>query len=368
MSRQRGDHGPRLTTRILGAMVLVVVAGAGTLIVVSLLLAPAIFYSHLNQAGVKPDDVLSMHIDEGFATAILVSTLVGVVIASVVAAAMATLVSRRISQPVAVAAAATTLLANGDYSARVPSPRMGPELDALADGVNSLAERLESTESTRIRLMSDLAHELRTPLAAIDATVEAITDQVLPADEQTLATLTDNAKRLSRLVDDLASVSRAEERSFRLDLARVDLASLGRQAVDNAAARFASSGVALSGPTGAGPVVIVDPDRVVEIIGQLLDNALRACVAGSSVAVATTTAGSRARLTVTDDGSGFIPADAELLFQRFYREVARRSPDVGSGIGLTIARTLAEAHAGSLTASSMGPDRGAVFTLELPLT
>ena len=126
MSRQRGDHGTRLTTRILGAMALVVLAGAGTLIVVSLLLAPAIFYSHLNQAGVKPDDVLSTHIDEGFATAILASTLVGVVIATVVAAAMATLVSRRISQPVSVAAAATTLLANGDYSARVPSPHMGP--------------------------------------------------------------------------------------------------------------------------------------------------------------------------------------------------------------------------------------------------
>ena len=240
--------------------------------------------------------------------------------------------------------------------------------------MNSLAERLESAETARIRLMSDLAHELRTPLAAIDATVEAITDHVLPTDEQTLATLTDNAKRLSRLVDDLASVSRAQECSFRLDLARVDLASLGRQAIDNAAARFASSGVALSGPTGAGPVVIVDPDRVVEIIGQLLDNALRACVAGSSVAVATTTAGSRARLTVTDDKSGFIPADAELLFQRFYREAPRRSPDVGSGIGigigigLTIAHSLAEAHAGSLTASGLGAHWGAVFTLELPLT
>jgi signal transduction histidine kinase len=316
---------------------------------------------------VTPDDVLSMHIDEGFATAILVSTLVGVVIASVVAAAMATLVSRRISQPVSFAAAATTLLANGDYSARVPSPRMGPELDALAVSVTSLAERLESTESTRIRLMSDLAHELRTPLAAIEATVEAIADRVLPADEQTLAALTDNAKRLSRLVDDLASVSRAEERSFRLVPARVDLAHLGRQAVKDAAARFAAKGVSLTGPTRAGPVVIADPDRIVEIIGQLLDNALRACEASSSVAVTTEIAGASARLAVTDNGSGFEPAEADLLFHRFYRADARRSPDIGSGIGLTIARTLAEAHGGSLTGSSKGPGTGAAFTLELPL-
>ena len=123
----RGDHGgPHLRTRILGAMALVVLAGAGTLIVVSLLLAPAIFYNHLEQAGVARDDVLAMHVDEGFATAIVVSTLVGVAIAALVAAAMATLVSRRISRPVAIAAAATTQLASGDYSARVPTPRHGP--------------------------------------------------------------------------------------------------------------------------------------------------------------------------------------------------------------------------------------------------
>ncbi len=215
--------------------------------------------------------------------------------------------------------------------------------------------------------MTDLAHELRTPLAAIDATVEAIADQVLPADEQTLATLTDNARRLSRLVDDLASVSRAEERSFRLVTSRVDLAYLGRRAIDNAAATFVAKGVSLAGPTGAGPVVTADPDRVVEILGELLDNALRACTAGSSVVVTTATDGSRGRLIVTDDGSGFDPDDADLLFQRFYRAGAARSSDVGSGIGLTIARALAESQAGSLTASSGGPGCGAVFTLELPL-
>ena len=209
-------------------MALVVLAGAGTLLVVFLLVAPAVFYGHLAQAGVTADDVLSRHVDEGFATAILVSTLVGVVIASAVAATMATLVSRRISRPVAIAAATTTRLASGDYSARVPSPRMGPELDDLADAVNALAERLEASERTRIRLMSDLAHELRTPLASIDATVEAITDHVLPADEATLATLTDNSRRLSRLVEDLATVSRAEERAFRIDRRRADLADVAR--------------------------------------------------------------------------------------------------------------------------------------------
>jgi two-component system sensor histidine kinase BaeS len=364
----RGDHGgPRLRTRILGAMALVVLAGAGTLIVVSLLLAPAIFYNHLEQAGVARDDVLAMHVDEGFATAIVVSTLVGVAIAALVAAAMATLVSRRISGPVAIAAAATTQLASGDYSARVPTPGMGPELDSLAAGVNALAERLEATEGTRIRLMSDLAHELRTPLAAIDATVEALADGVIPADERALGALTSNAQRLSRLVEDLASVSRAQERSFRLALADVDLADLARQAIASSTALMAATGIDVTGPTGPGPVVRADPDRLVEVLGELLVNARNACAEGDSISVSVVTLAATARLTVRDSGAGFDPADADRLFQRFYRAAPPRSPRGGSGIGLTIALSLVEAHGGTLTAASPGPGRGSTFVLELPV-
>lgn len=347
-------------------MALVVLAGAGTLVTGSLLLAPAIFYYHLQQAGLAQDDVLATHIDEGFATAIVVSTLVGVGIASAVAAAMAALVSRRISRPVSIAAAATTRLASGDYSARVPSPHMGPELDSLADGVNSLAVRLEATEGTRIRLMSDLAHELRTPLAAIEATVEAIADGVLPADEQTLATLTANAHRLSRLVEDVASVSRAEERSFRLAISDVDLAELGRLAIASTSALLAAKGVDISAPTGLGPLVRVDRDRILEVIGQLLANSFNACSAGDCITVDVRSNGRAAVLTVSDTGTGFPPGDADRLFERFFSASQTRSPDAGSGIGLTIARSLTEAHGGTLTAASAGPGTGATFTLTLP--
>jgi signal transduction histidine kinase len=347
-------------------MALVVLAGAGTLIVVSLLLAPAIFYNHLEQAGVARDDVLAMHVDEGFATAIVVSTLVGVAIAALVAAAMATLVARRISRPVAIAADATTQLANGDYSARVPSPHMGPELDSLADGVNALAERLEASEGMRIRLMSDLAHELRTPLAAIDATVEAITDGVLPADERALASLTENSQRLSRLVEDLASVSRAEERSFRLTLVEVDLCELARRAIATSTVLAANEGVHVAGPTGSGPPVRVDPDRILEVIGQLLENAIHACSAGDSITIGVTARDSFAVLTVVDSGVGFEPADADRLFLRFFRASPTRSADGGSGIGLTIAASIVTAHRGTLKAMSPGPGRGATLTMELP--
>lgn len=366
MSGPGDPRGPRLRTRILGAMALVVLAGAGTLVIVSLVLAPAIFYTHLQQAGLARNDLLATHVDEGFTTAIVASTLVGVVIASAVAAAMATLVSRRISRPVAIAASATSRLANGDYSARVPSPRMGPEFDSLADGVNSLAERLEATESARIRLMADLAHELRTPLAAIDATVEAITDGVLAADEQTLATLTANSQRLSRLVDDVASVSRAEERSFRLTISEVDLAALARLAIASTSALVTARGVDVTAPPGLGPLVRVDRDRILEVIGQLLANALNACSAGDRITVGVSSSGSDAVLTVSDTGIGFAPDDADRLFQRFFRASPAHSPGAGSGIGLTIARSLTEAHGGTLTATSAGPGTGATLTLTLP--
>lgn len=367
MNHAEEQHGAPLRTRILGAMALVVLAGAGTLVVVSLVLAPAIFYNHLQQAGVARDDVLAMHVDEGFATAIIVSTLVGVGIAVIVAALMATLVARRISRPVAVAAAATTQLAQGDYSARVPSPHMGPELDSLAEGINVLAARLEATEGTRIRLMADLAHELRTPLAAIDATVEAIADGVLPADEQALAALTSNAQRLSRLVDDLASVSRAEERSFRLTIVDADLSEIAREAVASAMPLFAAKGVKLDGPERSGAMVRVDPDRILEVVGQLLDNALNACSAGDAVSVAVSSVGGDAILTVADTGIGFTPNEAQRIFQRFYRANMARAPRSGSGIGLTIATNLVAAQGGTLAAESAGTGRGATFTLSLPI-
>lgn len=362
----RTDRGPRLTVRVFGAMGLVVLAGAGTLILVSLLVAPAVFHQHLHQAGVTQSSDVERHVEEGFATATLVSTGLGVLAASAVAAAMALLVARRISRPVTVASRTATQLAGGDYSARVTSPSMGPELADLADSVNALAERLESSERIRIRLMSDLAHELRTPLASIDATVEAIADNVLPADAQTLATLTRSSQRLGRLIDDLAAVSRAEEGAFRLNVRPIDLAAVTRDAAAAAAARFAAAGVALHGP-GTAPVAVVgDPDRIGEVVGQLLDNALHHTNPGDVVSIQVTQRAESAELTVSDNGGGFEPTDDELIFQRFYRADPARVDGSGSGIGLTIARTLIEAHHGTLRASSPGPGRGATFTLLLP--
>ncbi len=259
-----------------------------------------------------------------------------------VAAAGAYLVARRISRPVAYIATATGQLAAGDYSVRVTEPRIGPEL-------------------------ADLAHELLTPVAAIEATAEALADGVLPLDDTTAATLGAQAGRLARLVEDLAAVSRAEERAFTLRLAAVDLAAVTRECAAAAAVRYARAGVTLRGPSEARVSVLADRDRLGEVIDQLLDNALYHCATGDTVTLDVERTDQTIALTVTDSGAGFEPVDTERIFDRFYRADPSRQHR-GSGIGLSIARALVTAQGGTLSAASPGRGHGATFTLTLPTT
>lgn len=373
-------RGAALGTRIFVAIALVILAGASTLLLVALVTAPVVFRSHLEDAGVSADSPLASHIDEGFTLALVTSITAAVLAASLVAVVVAAVIARRISRPIALAADSAGRLADGDYGIRMAMPGVGPELDELAGAVNTLAQRLETAEQHRMRLLSDLGHELRTPLAALEATVAAIVDEVLPADAETLGTLTEQTSRLTRLTRDLQAVSRSDEHAFRLERQRVDLTAISGAAVAAQQARYQTAGVALTAAAaGAGPLAKpgprqkhepldawADPDRVTEILDQLLDNALRHCAPGDSVTVTVQALDERVRLTVADTGLGFDPAVAEDVFKRFYRGPETRHGPTGTGVGLTIARALAEAQQGTLTATSPGPGHGATFTLTLP--
>lgn len=363
----RPSAGPSLRVRIFGAMALVVLAGAGTLMVVSLVVAPSVFFRHLEEAGIAQDPGVTTHVTEGFALATVASTVIGVIIAGAVAAAMAVLVARRIATPISTTAQAASRLASGDYAAYVDDPRMGPELAELTASVNALAERLEDTEQARIELMADLAHQLRTPIASINATVEAIADEIIPADANALATLTDNAVRLTRLVDDLALVSRAEERAFVLHVETVDLVTVVRAAKERARSRFEAQSVLLTVSTdGANRALVhADPHRMGEVIDQLLDNALQHTSPEGLVTMRVDTDGVVASLAVTDTGDGFHPDESAAIFERFRR--ASNAVDApGRGVGLTIVRALVAAQQGTISGSSPGVGRGATFTVTLP--
>jgi two-component system sensor histidine kinase BaeS len=276
----------------------------------------------------QPDLVVLDLMLPGLAT--LVSVSVGVVAALAVAAAGALLVAGRLSRPVAEVAEAAGRLAGGDFSARVQPPGMGSELAGLADSINALADRLEEAEATRIRLLADLAHQLRTPVAAIEATVEGVIDGVLPLDDRARETLGHQSRRLDRLVEDLLAVSRAEERAFTVRLGAVDLVGLAVECAASARPRSERKGVALTPPDQQALWVRADRGRLAEVVDQLLDNALRHTPSGGSVRIVAQAAAGGCELSVVDSGSGF-PADrAELLFDRFYRAVDQPSGAAGS--------------------------------------
>ena len=358
-----------LAWRLFAAVGLVVIAGAGTMLVAVLLVAEPAFHAHLEQVQPPMSEQAHVHVDEAFASAVLIALAVGVVVALAAALVVTSLVARRLAAPVAEAAEAAYRIADGDFETRLRQPGLGPELDRLTAAFNTMAHRLATTEQTRRRLLADLAHELRTPLASIQATIEAVTDGILPSDQTTLDTLTEQSQRLHRLVGDLSAVSRAEERQLNLHPVMVPIQDLVSEAVTAARPRFLAKGISLTNTDDrADWRVLVDPDRLAEALGALLDNALRHTSKGGAVTIAATRHDNRCRIAVTDTGEGFDPDLATQLFERFYRgDTSRTSNGAGSGIGLTIAKAIVEAHHGRLRGHSDGPGTGAQFEVTLPI-
>jgi two-component system, OmpR family, sensor histidine kinase BaeS len=364
-ARQRRRRG--FATRLLLAQGLVLVTGALTTWLVASAVGPSIFHDHLAQAGVPHTSTETRHIEEAFSAALLISLGVALLAAVLAALAVSWYFSRRVQRSLGAVADAAGQIAAGRYSARVPAPGLGTEFATLADTYNALAQRLESTEATRRRMLADLAHEMRTPLATVDAHLEAVEDGIRVVDDETLSVLRDSTRRLRRLAEDIGAVSRAEEGNLAFQPHRIDAAQLATAAAAAAADRYADKGVTLhSDPRPAGPVP-VDAERIGQVLGNLLDNALRHTPTGGTVTLTCRRVDHWVEYTVTDTGEGIAAQHLPHLFDRFYRvDTARDRDHGGSGIGLAIAKAMAEAHGGGISATSPGPGRGAVFTLRLP--
>lgn len=364
MSRRTRPVG--LAPRLFAAQALIVLAGATTLVVVLFLVAPTQFHTHLRHAlGTVPSD-LATHIDRAFETAVLVSLAVAIAASLLTTMVVSWFVTRRITRPVRQLADAADLIAAGRYQARVPSSGLGSEFDRLDAAFNAMGAQLASTERRRRALLSDLAHELRTPIATLDGFLEGLEDGVIAAEPRTWMTLRDQTARLRRLVEDVGVVSEAEERGLDLAGDPVDLAAVAADAVRGASPAYRDKGVRLD--LAGDPVEVAgDPDRLREVVDNLLANALRHTPGGGRVQVTVRATRDAARLEVADDGEGVAPEDLPHLFERFYRGDSARVHDTeGSGIGLSIARALVHAHGGAIAASSDGPGRGAVFAVALP--
>ena len=303
-------------------------------------------------------------IHSALVSALNTALLVAVLVSAVAGALVAAFVTRRLLHPLESVRRATRRIAAGDYDAQVPLPHE-PELAALGEDVNSLARTLASTESRRTRLLGDVAHEMRTPLTALDGYLEGVVDGVFAPDAANLAAMTEEVRRLHRLADDLSALSRTEERRLELRPVDADLAEVARGAAERLRPQFDDAGVALVVHTPEPVPARLDVDRITQVLTNLLGNALLATPRDGRVTISTR-AGDPAVVTVADTGVGLAPEDRERVFERFYRAPTRTRRSGGSGVGLTIARGIARAHGGDLSADSPGAGRGATFTLRLP--
>ena len=358
-----------LTWKLLAAQLAVIVAGSATLAIVALIVGPRLFHRHVQDAlGFVPLAVMQ-HLDEAFNEALWLSLGLGIAAATLTAVAVSWIVSARVVRPIRDLAEVARGISRGDYEARVEVGG-SDELTVLGGAFNEMAASLASAEERRRQLLSDVAHELRTPLATIDAYLEGLADGVVEPSAETWQLLRSESRRLGRITEDLTKVSQAEGQQLDLRLHRVAAVTLLENAAGAAAPAYAAKGVDLHvSRVGDGLDVSVDSDRLGEVLANLLANALRHTPAGGMVTLAAEPDAEHALLTVTDTGDGLAPDDLERIFERFYRADRSRSRDQGgSGIGLAIARALVEAHGGQLWAESAGKGKGARFVCRLPAT
>ena len=364
MSRPR----PRLATRLMTAQMLVVATGALTPVIAAGFLAPDLFHEHLVQAGVENHDV-HLHAEEAFRTALNLAVGLGVVLSLMIAGLISWFLMHRISAPIESLASSAEDVAAGRYDVALERGDFSRELQLLTDSFTSMASRLQQTDASRTRMLGDLAHELRTPLATLQAYIDGLEDGVLSPDTDSWATMRSQVDRLRRLANDIREVAAAEEHALGLELHPLDVVASARAAVTAALPRFAAKQVTLDFVAPEQAITVCgDEQRLQQVFANLLDNALRHTPALGTVGVRVTTGESTVSVSVHDSGEG-IPCDQlEDVFTRFHRvDPARASVDgSGSGLGLTIARAIVLDHGGGISATSDGLGAGATFTVRLP--
>lgn len=355
-----------LAAKLVVAQLLVILAGSLTLALVALMVAPGLFHGHVKEAlGVVPRAVTE-HLDRAFTDAILVALAIATAAAAVTAIAASGFLAARMLRPIRAMAAGAQRIAAGHYEVRVPEAGQD-ELAVLGRAFNDMAASLETAERRRRELVSDVAHEFRTPLATVEGYVEAMADGTLPRSDENLALLTQEAHRMARLIEDLAKVSMAEERQLDLRFAIADASDLIARAAQSSSLAYADKGVTIEVRGAVGPALVrVDGDRMAEVLGNLLANALRHTPPGGRVEIGARRDGV-VQIWVRDSGEGIPPEELDRVFERFHRvDRARSRASGGSGIGLTIAHAIVAAHGGRLRAESEGVGAGACFTISLP--
>ncbi len=297
-------------------------------------------------------------------TALWIAALAALTVALVIGG----LLSRSIIAPLRRLTTASQAIAEGDLSARAPVQGRD-EVTQLADAFNRMAESLARAEESRRNQTADVAHELRTPLTVLQGALEAMLDGVYPTDRENLLAAQAQVRTLARLVEDLRLLALADAGQLHLHAAPLDLGAFLQETVETHQLQAQERKVSLVLEVFPSlPLVQADRDRLAQVMGNLLGNALRYVPKGGHITVHAVDQGQEVIVAVTDDGPGVPSEDLPHLFERFWRgDRARRQATGGSGLGLTIARSLVEAHGGRIWAQSV-EGQGSTFTFALPVS
>ena len=287
-------------------------------------------------------------------------------IAAAVALVLGILLARAISRPVRELTAATRVVAEGDLGHQV-AVRSKDDLGGLARSFNQMSADLAHSTMLRRQMTADIAHDLRTPLSIILGYTEALSDGKLRGTPEMYEAMHGEAQHLQRLIDDLRTLSLADAGELSLTKVRVAPHTLLERTAAAHAVGTVQRDIALQVTAAADlPPIDVDPGRMAQVLGNLVDNALRHTEPGGQITLAAESDGRAVHLRVRDSGAGILPEDLPYVFERFYRgDEARQQQDGASGLGLAIARSLVEAHGGSISVESTVGE-GSSFTIELP--
>lgn len=296
------------------------------------------------------------------------ATIIGVALAILVTAILALWLSRSIARPLEAVSRAASRLAGGDLSTRVAvlNDFHPQETRLLADGFNQMAGSLEQAEGERKAMLADVAHELRTPLAALSIRLEALEEGLVPFDTSEVKLLQDHTRLLARLIDDLRLLSLADAGRLTLDRQEIDLRAWLKQATRAYGDTLPGRGPRLELSLPNDPVPVrADTQRLTQILYNLIDNAAKVTPAGGQVEVTLEASEGNALLWVRDEGPGIAEDELETIFERFVQGRRRDTRGAGgTGLGLAIVRTLVTLHGGSVTAANY--PGGAQILVRLP--
>lgn len=315
---------------------------------------------------VPGSETLLTKFDEDFRDKSYNAMIFAAVIALIIAIVMGAIFARTIAAPVKKITNAAKALKEGDYSARTGMAG-SDEIARLGNMFDLMADSVESNRKLERRLVTDVAHELRTPLMAIQSTVEAMIDGVFKPDAERLETLNSEVQRLSRLVDALLKLSRLESRTKPIEQKKVDLTEMLSSVVQTHQAYIHDAGLNLEFEYDPHVYVFGDADLLRQATANLISNAVRYTPEGGTITIMARKGDLMGQIVVKDTGIGLTPEEAKLVFQRFWRADSGRARATGGlGIGLSVVKEIVEQHNGWVRIEGR-PNEGACFTIYIPL-